>query len=77
MIFNSVTYILFLVFITTIYWVLNTRGRLYLIFFASLTFYGFWKVEFLSLILISSINDYWMSILIYDANSKKYKKIFL
>jgi len=77
MIFNSITYLLFLFLITFSYWLLNKKGRLYLIFFASLTFYGFWRVEFLSLMLISAINDYWMSLLIYKTESKKLKNVFL
>ncbi len=77
MIFNSVTYLLFLLIVTILYWSFNIRARLYLIFFASLSFYGFWKVEFVSLMLISAINDYWMSILITETDSIKKKKMFL
>ena len=77
MIFNSVTYLLFLFIVTILYWSFNIRARLYLIFFASLSFYGFWKVEFVSLMLISAINDYWMSILITETDSIKKKKMFL
>ena len=77
MIFNSVTYLIFLSIVTILFWVLSIRARLYLIFTASIAFYGFWKVEFVSLMLISAINDYWMSILISESNSRFKKKIFL
>jgi len=77
MIFNSVTYLLFLLIITILYWSFNIRARLYLVFFASLLFYAFWKIEFVSLMLISAINDYWMSILISQTDSIKKKKMFL
>ena len=77
MIFNSVTYLLFLLIVTILYWSFNIRARLYLIFFASLSFYAFWKVEFFSLMLILAINDYWMSILIAETDSIKKKKMFL
>ena len=77
MIFNSVTYLLFLLIVTILYWSFNIRARLYLIFFASLSFYGFWRVEFVFLMLISAINDYWMSILITKTDSITKKKVFL
>jgi len=77
MIFNSVTYLLFLLIVTILYWSFNIKARLYLVFFASLLFYAFWKIEFVSLMLISAINDYWMSILITETDSIKKKKMFL
>ncbi len=77
MIFNSVTYLLFLILFSTTYWMLNKRSRLYLIFFSSIIFYGFWKIEFVSLMLISAYNDYWMSILISSSKSLKKKRIYL
>ncbi len=58
MIFNSLTYILLLTFVVTFYWVLPYRARLLLIFSASLTFYGFWKIEFLPVLLLSTIVDW-------------------
>ena len=77
MIFNSVTYIIFLSIVTVLYWIFDIRARLFLLFFASLLFYAFWRVEFASLMLISAINDYWMSILIIKTNSITKKKFFL
>jgi len=77
MIFNSVTYLIFLSIVTILYWLFDIKARLFLIFFASLSFYGFWRVEFASLMLISAINDYWMSILITETDSIKKKKMFL
>jgi alginate O-acetyltransferase complex protein AlgI len=58
MIFNSLTYLVLLSFVVIFYWVLPYRLRLLLIFTASLTFYGFWRVEFLPVMLISVIVDY-------------------
>jgi D-alanyl-lipoteichoic acid acyltransferase DltB (MBOAT superfamily) len=58
MIFNSVTYLLFLALSVGLYWVLPRRPRLWLIFLASLTFYGFWRVEFLPLMMVSALTDY-------------------
>ena len=58
MIFNSVTYLLFLVVVVGLYWMLPRRPRLWLIMLGSLTFYGFWRVEFLPVMLASALTDY-------------------
>jgi D-alanyl-lipoteichoic acid acyltransferase DltB (MBOAT superfamily) len=58
-IFNSVTYLAFLVLVVSTFWLLPTRLRLWLIFLSSLTFYGFWRPEFVSLMLFSAGADYW------------------
>ena len=61
MIFNSLTYLLLLVTVVTLYWVLPYRARLILIFSASLTFYGFWRIEFLPVLLLSIFVDWWVT----------------
>lgn len=58
MIFNSLTYLLFLAIVVTLYWVLPYRARLLLIFSASLIFYGFWRIEFLPVLLLSIFVDW-------------------
>lgn len=58
MIFNSVSYILFLAIIVPFYWLLPRTPRLYLVFSASLVFYGFWRPEFVFLLLFSTLIDY-------------------
>jgi D-alanyl-lipoteichoic acid acyltransferase DltB (MBOAT superfamily) len=57
-IFNSVTYCVFLVAVVGLYWVLPRTPRLWLLMLASLTFYGFWRVEFLPVMLASAVTDY-------------------
>jgi len=61
MIFNSLTYLLMLVVVVMLYWVLPYRARLLLIFSTSLIFYGFWRVEFLPVLLFSTIVDWWVA----------------
>ena len=61
MIFNSVTFLLFLVSCICLYWLLPRRGRLWMLFFASITFYGFWRWEFVPLMVISSGIDYFVA----------------
>jgi len=58
MIFNSLTYLMLLLSVVLLYWVLPYRARLLLIFSASLIFYGFWRIEFLPVMLASVIVDY-------------------
>ena len=40
-------------------------------------FYGFWSIKFISLMVISAVNDFYLSLLISKTNDKKKKKIFL
>lgn len=61
MLFNSLTYLLFLGVVVVIYWQLPNQGRLWLIFFASCLFYGFWRVEFVPLLLFSAFMDYFLA----------------
>ena len=58
MIFNSVTFLLFLVAIVALYWTLPRRPRLALVFLGSLTFYGFWQVPYVLVMLASTVTDY-------------------
>jgi len=60
-IFNSLTYLLLLVTVVVLYWHLPYRARLLLIFGSSLLFYGFWRVEFLPVLLLSVVTDYWVA----------------
>jgi D-alanyl-lipoteichoic acid acyltransferase DltB (MBOAT superfamily) len=61
MIFNSVTYLLFLTLTVGLFWVLPTRPRLWLIFLASSSFYGFWRPEFLGVMFLSAVTDYFVA----------------
>ena len=62
MIFNSVTFLVFLTVVVVLFWVLPNRVRIWMIFLSSLVFYGFWRWEFLSIVLLSTITDYWVAI---------------
>lgn len=58
MIFNSFTYLLFLCIVVTLYYQLSLRGRHVLLFVASLTFYGFWRIEYVALLLTTITVDF-------------------
>ncbi len=62
MIFNSVTFLLFLLIVVGIYWCLPLRGRQWLIVGSSLTFYGFWRPEFALVMLASATTDYFVGL---------------
>ncbi|XDZ70422.1 MBOAT family protein [Alphaproteobacteria bacterium LSUCC0744] len=61
MIFNSLTYLLLLLIVATLYWILPYRARLLTILFSSLIFYGFWRIEFLPVLLFSTFVDWYVA----------------
>lgn len=78
MLFNSATYLfLFLPLVVVLYWRLPLRGRQWLILAASLTFYGFWRVEFIPLLLFSALLDYGVALGMerLDENPRARKKL--
>ena len=77
MIFNSVTYLVFLSLVVSLFWLLPGRSRLILIFLSSLTFYAFWRPEFIFLILFSALVDFFLAKRIYKEKIKIRKKLFL
>lgn len=63
MLFNSIDFAIFLPIVFILYWfVLNKKLQLQnlLIVIASYIFYGWWDWRFLSLIIFSTIVDYWV-----------------
>ncbi|MEM9820476.1 MAG: MBOAT family O-acyltransferase [Bacteroidota bacterium] len=52
----------FLIVVVILYWNLSTRSRLWLVFLSSLLFYGFWRVEYLAVMLLSTFTDYFVAL---------------
>ena len=77
MIFNSVTFLLFLATTVALYWVLPRRARLWMLFLSSLTFYGFWRVEFVPVMLLSAVTDYLVSLRIAASDDARRRKALL
>ena len=77
MIFNSVTFLLFLVVTVALYWVLPRRVRLWMLFLSSLMFYGFWRVEFVPVMLASAVTDYLVSLAIARSDDARRRKTLL
>lgn len=80
MIFNSLEYFLFLITVYFIYWFLlrkSVKWQNVLLLVASYIFYGCWDWRFLSLILLSTIVDYFVGIRINSSSSQSSRKLWL
>lgn len=77
MIFNSVTYLLFLPIVVILYWFLPKYPRRLMLLISSLVFYAFWRWEFTLLLIIAAIIDYYCSIEIEKRIEQKERKQFL
>jgi len=80
MLFNTVDFAIFFPLVLLLYWTVVGRSlraqNLYLVA-VSYLFYSFWDWRFLSLILISSIVDYFVGLQLAKTNSKKRRKALL
>jgi alginate O-acetyltransferase complex protein AlgI len=76
-IFNSVTYLVLLLLVLPVYWSLPLRGRQWLIVAASLTFYGFWKPEFILVMLASASTDFFVGLRMASSRSERTKRRWL
>ncbi len=61
MFFNSLVFAIFLPTVVGLYWLSPAKGRPYLLLVASYVFYGWWDVRFLSLIMISTVVDWYVA----------------
>ena len=61
MFFNSLAFALFLPTVVGLYWVFPPRRRVPLLLIASYVFYGWWDVRFLSLIMLSTVVDWFVA----------------
>ena len=77
MIFNSLTYLFLLVLVIPLFWILPQRARLLLILISSLTFYGFWRIEFLPVMLASALVDYLVTRKMPSSNKQVKKQLLL
>jgi alginate O-acetyltransferase complex protein AlgI len=77
MIFNSLTYLLFLVIVLSLYWSLGRTGKLLALLTSSIIFYGFWSFAFAPLMLVSSAIDYFAARGIDRSSNQKVRKSWL
>jgi alginate O-acetyltransferase complex protein AlgI len=76
-IFNSFTYMVFLVIAVSAYWVLPRQPRLLMLFAASVLFYGFWRFDFVLLLMASIVVDYYAALLIDASKDPRRRKLVL
>lgn len=77
MLFNSFTFIFFFLVIYLLYRGLNHRAQNILLLLSSYLFYMSWNWKFLSLILLSTIVDYYCGIKVYESDRNRKKKWYL
>ena len=66
MIFNSVTFVVFLVMVVVLYWTLPLKAKKWMLLVVSCAFYGFWRWEYLSIMFVSALTDYYTALAIGD-----------
>ena len=77
MLFNSVQFAIFFVIVYSLYLIVNHKWQNRMLLVASYVFYGSWDWRFLSLIIISTVLDYFCGIKIHESSDPKRKKLFL
>jgi len=80
MLFNSLTFLIFLPTVFILYWFVfkkSLNGRNFLLLAASYVFYGWWDYRFLSLILASTLVDYFVALAIEKSEKKSKRKWLL
>ena len=77
MLFNSLTYLSLLTIVVCFFWIIPKIFRYYLIFFSSLFFYGFWRIDFIPLLLFSTISTWLIANKIHTNSNNKDRKKFL
>lgn len=77
MLFNSLDYFIFLPLITILYFILNYRFRWIVLLLGSYFFYMYWKPEYILLIILSTIIDYWCGLSMSGIGEKSKRKPFL
>lgn len=77
MLFDSITFCIFFVVLFCLYWQVTHRNQNKLLLLASYFFYGCWDWRFLSLILISTLVDYFCGQCIHNSKSQLWRKRYL
>lgn len=77
MVFNSLTFLVFLGITLSLYYRLQQRGQNWLLLVASYIFYGWWDYRFAFLLLGTSFLDYFFALWIENSTDKRRKKLFL
>ena len=71
MLFNSLSFFVFFLVVLAVYWPLSLRAQNLFLLVASYFFYGSWDYRFLSLIVLSTVVDYFAGLRISEARHRK------
>ncbi|MGB1296117.1 MAG: MBOAT family O-acyltransferase [Flavobacteriales bacterium] len=77
MLFNSIEFLIFLPTILILYFAIPSKYRWVLLLLGSYAFYMFWKVEYLALIVFSTVLDFFLGRKMGDLSTKKERKPYL
>lgn len=77
MLFNSIEFLFFLPIVVALYYILPFKYRAIAMLLASYFFYMSWKAEYIVLILLSTLVDYFVAINIEKTTEQKKKKLLL
>ncbi|MCF6364847.1 MAG: MBOAT family protein [Bacteroidales bacterium] len=77
MLFNTIEFVFFLPAVIIIYFLVPSKYRWILLLVASYYFYMCWKIEYIILIISSTLIDYFSAIQIENAKKKQVKRAFL
>ena len=77
MLFNSFIFFIFLSVVLPLYYLLPQRLKKYLLLIASYFFYGYWDWRFTSLLLISTVVDYFVGLKLSGELRENRRKLFL
>ena len=77
MIFNSLSFLLFLPLVVILYWLLPRTARVWMLTIMSLVFYGFWKPEYTLLLIFAAVLDYFVALEIARRDDPRKRKNFL
>jgi D-alanyl-lipoteichoic acid acyltransferase DltB (MBOAT superfamily) len=75
MLFNSITFLIFLAIVYPLYRVLPFRGQNWLLLLASYVFYGWWDWRFLFLMSFSTSVDFWTGLVLYRGRLRLAEKL--
>jgi len=77
MLFNSLEYLIFFPIVVALYYAFTHKWRWLLLLAASYFFYMSWKAEYVILIMVSTLVDYWAGLQMGKAGTRKKKKPYL
>lgn len=77
MLFNSIEYLLFFPIVVMLYFSIPDRWKWIVLLVASYFFYACWKLEYVVLIMFTTLADYIIGLRIDASNKKHHKKVWL